>query len=107
MAEPIPLFPSFSYDLYRGKNARSTWSGYQVPGDGDDPAVRLAFDDSDADAIVGLPARPDDPPGPRGRVWRFATYLHRTIDTSSAASGAVASRSAVRTDGGGTPDGDP
>ncbi len=82
MAEPIPLFPNFSYLVYRGKHRPWHWAGYRVPQDGDHPAVRLAFDGSDYRTIMELAARPEDPRGPKGRVWRFATYLYRTIDTS-------------------------
>ena len=82
MAEPIPLFPNFSYLVYRGKDRPWHWAGYRIPQDGDHPAVRLAFDGSDYRTIMELAARPDDPRGPKGRVWRFAAYLYRTIDTS-------------------------
>ncbi len=83
MTEPLPLFPNFSFHLYRGKSPRSHWKGYPFPEDGDHPAVRLAFDDRDFDAITRLEPRPTDPQGVKGRAWRFATYLHRTIDTST------------------------
>jgi exodeoxyribonuclease V gamma subunit len=84
MAEPIPLFPNFSYQVYRGKEAPGRWSGYRYPEDGDHPAVALAFDGSDYKTIMQMGARPDDPQGPKGRVWRFAAYLYRAIDTSTA-----------------------
>ena len=58
--------------------------GYPFPQDGDQPAVRLAFDDRDFEAITSLAPRPTDPPGSKGRAMRFATYLHRTIDQSTA-----------------------
>jgi exodeoxyribonuclease V gamma subunit len=86
MAEPIPLFPTFSYQVYRGKDSVQAWSGYHFPEDGDHPAVRLAFDNADYETIMQLPAKPSDPPGVKGRVWRFAVHLHRTIDTSTAPS---------------------
>jgi hypothetical protein len=83
MTEPLPLFPTFSYHLYRGSGPRGRWKGYLVPEDGDDPAVRLAFGDADFEAITGLDPRPGDPAGVKGRAMRFATYLHRTIDRTT------------------------
>ena len=83
MTEPLPLFPTFSYHLYRARSAESFWRGYKFPQDGDHPAVRLAFGDLDFEGISSLEARPTDPAGPKGRIWRFATYLHRTIDQST------------------------
>ncbi len=90
MTEPLALFPTFSWYLYhRGNSARSRWHGYPFPEDGDHLAVRLAFDNQDFEGITGLPPRPTDPRGVKGRAMRFATYLHRTIDqsTTSARSG--------------------
>jgi hypothetical protein len=84
MTEPIPLFPNFSYRLYRGQAGPGRWRGYSFPEDGDHPAVRLAFGDSDYDAITHLDPRPTDPPGPKGRALRFAMHLFRTIDRSTA-----------------------
>ena len=84
MAEPIPLFPNFSYGLYRGKAGPGRWRGFSFPEDGDHPAVRLAFGECDFDAITHLAPRPTDPPGPKGRAMRFAMYLFRTIDRSTA-----------------------
>jgi exodeoxyribonuclease V gamma subunit len=84
MTEPIPLFPNFSYRLYRGQAGPGRWHGYSFPEDGDHPAVRLAFGDSDYDAITHLDPRPTDPPGPKGRALRFAMHLFRTIDRSTA-----------------------
>jgi exodeoxyribonuclease V gamma subunit len=104
MTEPLPLFPNFSFHLYRGKSPRSHWKGYPFPEDGDHPAVRLAFDDSDFDAITRLAPRPTDPQGVKGRAWRFATYLHRTIDTSTTSDPAVRT-AAPRTGRPGTDDG--
>jgi exodeoxyribonuclease V gamma subunit len=83
MTEPLPLFPNFSYHLYRGKSARSHWKGYPFPEDGDQLAVRVAFDDRDFDGIKELTPRPTDPRVGKGRAMRFATYLYRTIDQST------------------------
>jgi len=83
MTEPLALFPTFSWYLYRGKSPRSRWHGYPFPEDGDHLAVRLAFDNQDFDGITGLAPRPTDPRGAKGRAMRFATYLHRTIDQST------------------------
>jgi hypothetical protein len=83
MTEPLPLFPNFSYHLYLGKSPRSHWKGFPFPEDGDQLAVRLAFDDRDFDGIKGLTPRPTDPGVGKGRAMRFATYLHRTIARST------------------------
>jgi exodeoxyribonuclease V gamma subunit len=84
MTEPLTLFPTFSWHLYRGKSPRGHWHGYPFPEDGDHPAVRLAFGNQDFDGITGLASRPTDPRGGKGRAMRFATYLHRTVDQSTA-----------------------
>jgi len=99
MTEPLPLFPTFSWYLYRGKSPRSRWHGYSFPEDGDNVAVRLAFDNRDFDGMIDLAPRPTDPRGVKGRAMRFATYLHRTIDqstTSAASGGRAPSRTAAR-----------
>ncbi len=101
MTEPLPLFPTFSWHLYHGKSASSRWHGFPFPEDGDQLAVRLAFDNQDFDGITALPPRPTDPRGVMGRAMRFATYLHRTIDQStisrpSAAGGSASIQSAER-----------
>ncbi len=83
MTEPLPLFPKFSYQLYRAKSARGSWRGFRFPEDGDQLAVRLAFGDRDFEGITGLIPRPGDPGVGKGRAMRFAAYLYRTIDQSS------------------------
>jgi exodeoxyribonuclease V gamma subunit len=89
MAAPIPLFPAFSYQVYRGKDSARAWRGFGVPGDGDHPAVRLAFGNADYETIMQVPAGASDPPGVRGRVWRFAVHLYRTIDRSTTPAPAI------------------
>jgi hypothetical protein len=55
------------------------WHNAWAPGDGDDPAVVLAFGGADYETVLALPARPWDP-GERGdRVGRFAAYLCREV----------------------------
>jgi exodeoxyribonuclease V gamma subunit len=108
MSEPIPLFPKFSYRLFQGKDVAGSWQGFHSPGDGDQPAVKLAFDGSSYREIMALPARPDDPDGPKGRAWRYAKYLFHTIATSTstaAASTSAASTSAAGSGPGKTPGG--
>jgi hypothetical protein len=83
MTEPLPLFPTFSWYLYRGKSARSRWLGRLFPEDGDQLAVRVAFGGQDFEGITGLAPRSGDPRGGNDRAMRFATYLHRTIDQST------------------------
>ena len=83
LTEPIPLFPKLSYLLYRGRDKEQDWTGFEFPADGDHPAVRLAFDNSDYETIKTLEVRPGDPPGPQHRAMRFATYLFQMIDRST------------------------
>jgi len=82
LTEPLPLFPTFSHQIYKGRGGPSDWTGYKFPADGQHPAVELAFNRSDFDTIRRLPPRPGDPPGPNGRVFRFAAYLFRAVDSS-------------------------
>jgi exodeoxyribonuclease V gamma subunit len=83
MTEPLPLFPNFSYHLYRGKSPRGHWRGFKFPEDGDQLAVRLAFNDRDFDGITGLTPRLTDPGVGKGRPMRFATHVYRTIAQST------------------------
>jgi hypothetical protein len=96
MCEPIPLFPSFSFDVYNKKSGTWQAQGFGPPGEGDALAVRIAFGDRDRLGITEMPARPDDPPGPYGRVWRYATYLYRTIARSTVASPAASTATGTR-----------
>jgi exodeoxyribonuclease V gamma subunit len=98
MREPLPLFPTFSWYLYHGKNPRSRWKGYPFPEDGDQLAVRLAFGDVDFDTINALAPEPDDPERGRSRAMRFATYLHRTVDQSTTTRAAAGTDTRTGTD---------
>ena len=83
MTEPLPLFPKFSYQLYRGKSARGSWRGFRFPEDGDQLAVRLAFGDRDFEGITGLIPRPSDPRGGQGpghAVRHLPVPDHRPIE---------------------------
>ncbi len=84
MREPIPLFPVLSREQHRSTAKPSQWRSRSGRGDGEDGAVRLAFPGLDYRSIVGLPPRPDDPPGTGGRMARFADYLWGTVDRSAA-----------------------
>jgi exodeoxyribonuclease V gamma subunit len=83
MREPIPLFPVLSHEQHLSTAKPSQWLSYYGRGDGDHPAVRLAFPGLDYRAVVGLPPRPGDPPGTGGRMARFADYLWGTVDRSA------------------------
>ena len=83
MAEPLPLFPMFSHEMYGGTHNRRQWCNFSGFGDGDDEAVRLVFGAPDFDAIMALPAQPGDPPGRSGRVARFAHYLWSAVEGST------------------------
>ena len=81
LTEPLPLFPSFSREVYDGKASRARWSG-RGSADGTDEAVRLVFGAPDYDEIMGLQARPGDPSGTGGRVDGFARYLWDAVERS-------------------------
>jgi exodeoxyribonuclease V gamma subunit len=84
MCEPIPLFPNFSHQVYRGRANPGDWSGYQFAGkEGDHPAVKLAFGGATFHEMMTLPALPSDPGRTKGRVLRFAMHLHQAIDMST------------------------
>src|SRR5664280_251 len=83
LSEPIPLFPDSSYEVYGGNPKGARWSPYRSTGEGDGAAVVLAFGRLRFDEIMALPARPGDPPGPGGRVERFANYLYGAVDSSA------------------------
>jgi exodeoxyribonuclease V gamma subunit len=82
MTEPLPLFPSFSREVYDGKASRAVWNGRGFR-DGDDEAVRLVFGAPDYEEIMGLPARPGDPSGTSGRVASFARHLWDAVERST------------------------
>ncbi len=81
--EPVPLFPTVSYELAHDGNARTAWSDNRGFGDGDDESVRLVFDSATYPGIMALEARPGDPPGSGPRVSRFASYLWDEIGRTS------------------------
>ncbi|HUY65674.1 MAG TPA: exodeoxyribonuclease V subunit gamma [Acidimicrobiales bacterium] len=81
MTEPLPLFPSFSREVYDGRANRELWNGRGFH-DGADEAVRLVFGAPDYDEIVGLPTRPGDPFGTPGRVAGFARHLWDAVELS-------------------------
>lgn len=91
MREPLPLFPNYSREVFRGRHTRVTWSSPFDRSDGDMPATALAFDGADFDEIMSLPVRPDDPVVPvdpddprgrRDRVSVYAAYLWGAVDDS-------------------------
>jgi exodeoxyribonuclease V gamma subunit len=84
MREPLPLFPSFSREVYEGTPGRRRWCTFGGFGDGDDEAVKLAFGAPDYDEIMALPRQPGDPPGSSGRMATFAHYLWGAVEASTA-----------------------
>ena len=64
MTEPLPLFPTFSYHLYRGKSARVLLAGVPVPR-GRGPPGRARWPSATATSMAssGLEPRPTDPAG--------------------------------------------
>jgi exodeoxyribonuclease V gamma subunit len=85
MVQPVPLFPRLSESIVGDGPRRTEWrrKGANGPkGDGDDEAVRLAFDYETLDGILAVPAETSDPPGRGGRAERFARYLWGALDQS-------------------------
>jgi exodeoxyribonuclease V gamma subunit len=85
MVEPLPLFPRVSEAIVGDGPRRPDWrrKGSNGPkGDGDDEAVRLAFDLDSIEAVLAVPAEPSDPAGGEGRAERFARYLWDAFSTS-------------------------
>ncbi|HEX3980738.1 MAG TPA: exodeoxyribonuclease V subunit gamma [Acidimicrobiales bacterium] len=83
MREPLPIFPTLSLAVHRGKASSALWSSHNGRGDARDDWVRTAFGDIDFDGIMALEARPDDPAGSGGRVERYAGYLWGEFDRSA------------------------
>jgi exodeoxyribonuclease V gamma subunit len=81
MREPVPLFPILSRGAHMSAPRPGDWISGRG-GDGEDPAVSVVFPGLDLRALMELPARPGDPPGPGGRVTRFAHYLWGAFDRS-------------------------
>ena len=54
LREPLPLFPSYSSVVLRGKGADGEWRNHDGRGDGTTPAVRLVFGDVEPDEIDDL-----------------------------------------------------
>jgi exodeoxyribonuclease V gamma subunit len=84
LREPLPIFPALSFAVHRGRPSPALWSGHNDRGDAHDDWVRTVFGDMDFDGIMTLGARTDDPPGPGGRVERYARYLWGAFDRSAA-----------------------
>ncbi len=85
LRSPLPLFPTLSYHVHRGSATPDLWRGdrFGPPGDGDG-AARLVYGDLDLAGLLALAAWPGDPPGPGGRVERFAHYLWGAVEASVA-----------------------
>ncbi len=81
--EPLPLLPALSLAVHRGDNPSKVWSERRGFGEAEEPAVRLAFGRMDLGAVLGMPAVTGDPPGPGGRVARYARYLWGAVDGST------------------------
>ncbi len=82
MTEPLPFFPSLSRQVYDQQPAAQEWLGARRSCEENRPATEFAFGHLDFDGLMGLAARTDDPPGPGGRVERFARYLFAAVDAS-------------------------
>jgi hypothetical protein len=55
------------------------WRSWDGRSDGDKVATALAYGDYDYRALLAVPARDADPPGPGNRVERYATYLYGAL----------------------------
>jgi len=77
LSEPIPLFPTLSYELSVGRGARKDWEA--VPparGDLSDDSVVLTYGHHDFDSLLAIEAIASDPPGASSsRVRRFAEWF--------------------------------
>ena len=81
--QPLPLFASHSPAVHAGGSSDDTWQDSRGLGDGTRPAVRLVFGDVDVDELGQLEPLDGDPPGPGGRVERFARHLWGTVAATS------------------------
>jgi exodeoxyribonuclease V gamma subunit len=79
LAQPLPLFPSYSPALYDDASPDGEWSGRDGHGDAGRPAVRLVFGDIGIDEVEDMTPEPDDPDGTGGRAARYADHLWGTV----------------------------
>lgn len=80
--EPLPLFPTLSYNAHNSKAKPSDWFGFGAHADGDDPATSLVFGHLGFRSLMELPSLHDDPPGTGARVERLAHHLYGAMETS-------------------------
>ena len=83
-AEPIPLFPKLSRNLFLDEARPGDWFHNMGSGDGDDPATALAFN-FDYETLRSTPPLDDDPVGPdrsASRVECFADYFWGAVERS-------------------------
>jgi exonuclease V gamma subunit len=77
--EPLPLFPNLSPKVFDHTAKATDWRSWDGRSDGDKVATALAYGDYDYRALLAVPARDADPPGPGNRVERYATYLYGAL----------------------------
>jgi exodeoxyribonuclease V gamma subunit len=82
--EPVPLFSKLSRKLFDDDARPTDWTQTGWFSEAIDEEHLLAFGALDFTELVGIPARPDDPPGAaRGRARRFADHLWGAVVASS------------------------
>ena len=82
MTEPLPFFPSLSKNVYAHKPAIGDWLGGDGSQEDNRPATDLAYGHLDFDGLMAVAARPGDPPGPGGRVERFARSVFGALEAT-------------------------
>jgi hypothetical protein len=87
MREPLPLFPTFSLSVAQGAPDFSAWSGQDGRGDRAAPATAFFYGRMNGSDLLALDPVEGDPPGPGGRVQRWADYLWGAVAATSLESG--------------------
>jgi hypothetical protein len=85
--EPLPLFPTVSYELAHGGTGYTNWRRFQGGGDGTSDSARLVFGESDLRELRLQPRLDHDPltaAGPDAdRPLCYAEHLWQAVDTSA------------------------
>jgi exodeoxyribonuclease V gamma subunit len=83
MREPIPLFPTVSYQLHIGRAREDDWRAlFGGRGDATDAAISMVYGHLEYEALLGLPCQPQDLFAGGSRVYAFADYLFGAMDRS-------------------------
>jgi exodeoxyribonuclease V gamma subunit len=85
LRQPIPLFSTFSYEVYCRTAKPTSWSDPRSRPDGDHAAVVLAFGGIGFGEVTDLVAQPGDPGDSGDRLSRFADYFYGAMHDSTQA----------------------